>query len=58
MGVPHGNVIMCDRKGVIHKGRSDLDQWKSAHAVDTDARTLAKPWSAPTSSSACRRPAR
>jgi malate dehydrogenase (oxaloacetate-decarboxylating)(NADP+) len=40
MGVPHGNVIMCDRKGVIHKGRSDLDQWKSAHAVDTDARTL------------------
>ncbi len=40
MGVPHGNVIMCDRKGVIHKGRTDLDQWKSAHAVDTDARTL------------------
>ena len=40
MGVPHGNVVMCDRKGVIHKGRSDLDQWKSAHAVDTDARTL------------------
>jgi malate dehydrogenase (oxaloacetate-decarboxylating)(NADP+) len=41
MGVPHKNVIMCDRKGVIHKGRSDLDQFKSAHAVDTDARTLA-----------------
>ncbi len=40
MGVPHGQVTMCDRKGVIHKGRSDLDQWKSAHAVDTDARTL------------------
>jgi malate dehydrogenase (oxaloacetate-decarboxylating)(NADP+) len=40
MGVPHGNVIMCDRKGVIHKGRSDLDQWKSAHAVETEARTL------------------
>ena len=40
MGVPHGNVIMCDRKGVIHKGRSDLDQFKSAHAVDTEARTL------------------
>ena len=40
MGVPHGNVIMCDRKGVIFKGRTDLDQWKSAHAVDTDARTL------------------
>ena len=40
MGVPHGNVVMCDRKGVIHKDRSDLDQWKSAHAVDTEARTL------------------
>ena len=40
MGVPHGNVTMCDRKGVIHKGRTDLDQWKSAHAVDTTARTL------------------
>jgi malate dehydrogenase (oxaloacetate-decarboxylating)(NADP+) len=40
MGVQGDKVIMCDRKGVIHKGRSDLDQWKSAHAVDTDARTL------------------
>ncbi|MCL6683688.1 NADP-dependent malic enzyme [Sphingomonas alba] len=40
MGVANNNVIMCDRKGVIHKGRDDLDQWKSAHAVDTDARTL------------------
>jgi len=41
MGVKGGNVIMCDRKGVIHKGRTDLDQWKSAHAAETDARTLA-----------------
>jgi malate dehydrogenase (oxaloacetate-decarboxylating)(NADP+) len=41
MGVPHGNVIMCDRKGVIWQGRPDgMDQWKSAHAVPTDARTL------------------
>ena len=42
MGVRGDNVIMCDRKGVIYKGRTDLDQWKSAHAVDTDARTLAE----------------
>ncbi|HET7709636.1 MAG TPA: NADP-dependent malic enzyme [Sphingomicrobium sp.] len=42
MGVRGDNVIMCDRKGVIHKGRTDLDQWKSAHAVDTDRRTLAE----------------
>ena len=42
MGVRPDNVIMCDRKGVIHKGRDDLDQWKSAHAVDTERRTLAE----------------
>jgi malate dehydrogenase (oxaloacetate-decarboxylating)(NADP+) len=41
MGVRHDNVIMCDRKGVIWQGRGEgMDQWKSAHAVDTDARTL------------------
>ncbi|MBA3576155.1 MAG: NADP-dependent malic enzyme, partial [Sphingomonas sp.] len=40
MGVRSDRVTMCDRKGVIHKGRSDLDQWKSAHSVETDARTL------------------
>jgi malate dehydrogenase (oxaloacetate-decarboxylating)(NADP+) len=42
MGVRGDNVIMCDRKGVIYNGRTDLDQWKSAHAVETDARTLAE----------------
>jgi malate dehydrogenase (oxaloacetate-decarboxylating)(NADP+) len=42
MGVQHANVIMCDRKGVIYQGRQDgMDQWKSAHAVPTQARTLA-----------------
>ena len=42
MGVKGDHVVMCDRKGVIHKGRTDLDQWKSAHAVETDKRTLAE----------------
>ncbi len=42
MGVKGDHVIMCDRKGVIRKGRDDLDQWKSAHAVETDKRTLAE----------------
>ncbi len=41
MGVKGDRVTMCDRKGVIYKGRTDLDQWKSAHAVETEARTLA-----------------
>jgi malate dehydrogenase (oxaloacetate-decarboxylating)(NADP+) len=40
MGVQHDHVIMCDRKGVIWQGREGLDQWKSAHAVPTDRRTL------------------
>ncbi|HEX8307183.1 MAG TPA: NADP-dependent malic enzyme [Allosphingosinicella sp.] len=40
MGVRNDHVIMCDRKGVIWQGREGLDQWKSAHAVITDARTL------------------
>lgn len=42
MGVRHDHVLMCDRKGVIHQERHDLDQWKSAHAVATDRRTLAE----------------
>ena len=40
VGVPHENVIVCDRKGPIYPGREDVDQWKSAHAVPTEARTL------------------
>ena len=41
MGVSPANVIMCDRKGVIYQGRLEgMDQWKSAHAAITDARTL------------------
>jgi malate dehydrogenase (oxaloacetate-decarboxylating)(NADP+) len=41
MGVRPDNVIMCDRTGVIYKGREgSMDQWKSAHAAVTDRRTL------------------
>ena len=40
LGVRHENVLMCDRKGVIWRGREGVDQFKSAHAVDTDRRTL------------------
>ncbi len=41
MGARHDNCIMCDTKGVIYKGRKEgMNQWKSAHAVETDARTL------------------
>ena len=39
-GVKNENVIMCDRKGVIYRGRDKLDQWKSKHAIETKFRTL------------------
>jgi len=42
MGVPHANVIMCDRKGPLYPGREGMDQFKSAHAVPTEARSLAE----------------
>jgi len=42
MGVPHDNVVMLDSIGVIYQGRQErMDQWKSAHAIDTKDRTLA-----------------
>ena len=41
MGVPYENIILVDRSGVIYQGReASMNQWKSAHAVKTDARTL------------------
>ncbi|NNE50347.1 MAG: NADP-dependent malic enzyme, partial [Altererythrobacter sp.] len=40
MGIRHENVIVCDRSGPIYPGRDNVDQWKSAHAVETDARSL------------------
>ncbi|WP_417258544.1 NADP-dependent malic enzyme [Celeribacter sp.] len=43
MGAKHDNCIMCDTKGVIYQGRTEgMNQWKSAHAATTDARTLAE----------------
>ena len=42
MGARHENCIMADTKGVIWQGRTEgMNQWKSAHAVATEARTLA-----------------
>tara|TARA_Y100000992_G_scaffold182008_1_gene122913 strand:+ start:215 stop:2497 length:2283 start_codon:yes stop_codon:yes gene_type:complete len=39
-GVKSENIIMCDSKGVIYKGRKNIDQFKSAFAIDTKLRTL------------------
>jgi malate dehydrogenase (oxaloacetate-decarboxylating)(NADP+) len=43
IGFAPQNLILCDTKGVIYKGRTDgMNQWKSAYAVETKARTLAE----------------
>lgn len=41
MGAKVENIYMIDRKGVIHAGRDDLNQYKSVFATETDKRTLA-----------------
>lgn len=41
LGASASNVLMCDSRGVIHKGRSGLNKYKEQFAVDTEARTLA-----------------
>src|SRR6187402_1412372 len=43
LGLHPNNVILCDTKGVVYQGRTEgMNQWKSAHAVETKARTLAQ----------------
>jgi malate dehydrogenase (oxaloacetate-decarboxylating)(NADP+) len=41
MGVPAKHCCLLDSKGVVHKGRSDLNKYKKALAIDTPRRTLA-----------------
>ncbi|SIS51292.1 malate dehydrogenase (oxaloacetate-decarboxylating)(NADP+) [Roseivivax lentus] len=41
MGARHDNCVVCDTKGVIYQGRTEgMNQWKSAHAIQTEARSL------------------
>ncbi len=40
IGVPQKNITMLDSKGVLYRGRDNLNQWKSAHAIETKSRTL------------------
>jgi malate dehydrogenase (oxaloacetate-decarboxylating)(NADP+) len=43
IGFTPDNIILCDTKGVIYQGRTEgMNQWKSAHAAKTSARTLAQ----------------
>ena len=41
MGARHENCIICDTNGVVYQGRTEgMNQWKSAHAIKTDLRSL------------------
>jgi len=40
IGIKTKNIIMLDTKGVIYKGRDNVDRFKSAYAVETKLRTL------------------
>ena len=41
MGVPNEAILLCDTRGVIYQGReAGMNQWKSAHAVPSEARSL------------------
>ena len=40
IGIKTQNIVMLDRKGVIYKGRDNVDQFKSAYAIETNLRTL------------------
>jgi malate dehydrogenase (oxaloacetate-decarboxylating)(NADP+) len=41
-GAKNENIIMCDSKGIIYKGRKNIDQFKSSFAIDTKLRTLSE----------------
>ncbi|MGA3401559.1 MAG: NADP-dependent malic enzyme [Acetobacteraceae bacterium] len=41
MGMRPEHIVLCDTKGVVYQGRTEgMNQWKSAHAANTKARTL------------------
>ncbi|MEJ0011410.1 MAG: NADP-dependent malic enzyme [Bauldia sp.] len=43
LGAKAENIFLCDTKGIVYQGRKEgMNQWKSAHAVETSKRTLAE----------------
>lgn len=41
LGARRDHLYMVDRKGVVHQGRQDLNEYKQAFALQTDKRSLA-----------------
>ena len=39
-GVNKKNITMIDRKGILYRGRDNLNQWKSNYAINTKKRSL------------------
>ena len=42
MGSKRENIFLVDRRGVVHTGRTDVNIYKQAYAIDTPARTLSE----------------
>jgi malate dehydrogenase (oxaloacetate-decarboxylating)(NADP+) len=43
LGVPRGNIFMCDKFGLVYRGRpEDMDEWKGVFAQGTEPRPLAQ----------------
>src|SRR3954462_10630044 len=43
LGVPRGNIHMCDKYGLVYNGRAeDMDEWKGVFAQGEKPRTLAE----------------
>ena len=42
LGVPKGNIVLCDSSGVIGTDREGLNEYKAQFASETDADTLAE----------------
>ena len=40
LGARKENIVMCDSKGVLHKGREGLDHYKQQFVTDRDLQTL------------------
>ena len=40
LGAQRQNIVMVDSRGIIHTGRSDLNVYKEAFAIDTSLRTI------------------
>ena len=40
LGVVRTNITICDKTGVIHAGRTDLDQWQAKFAHPSERRTI------------------